>query len=110
MDKKNKVIEFIKNRKVQVALAAGTAVGVITWLITRDKAGNYIDITRPTLPTGEWALLQRGIKGKFNGCVTGCATAVDITDLGKFGDALATIEGIDGHEQVRIIFGTEKKF
>ena len=110
MEKKNKVVEFVKTHKAPVALAAGAVAGIAIWAITRDKPSNYVDIDRPMLSTGEWTVLQRGIKGKFAGCVTGCAKAVDITDLGKFGDALATIEGIDGHEPIRIIFGTEKSF
>ena len=110
MDMKDKVIEFVKTHKHQVALATGAVVGIAIWAITRDKPSNYIDIPFPELSTGEWATLQKGIKGKYKDCVTGCVKAVDITDLGNFGDALATIEGIDGHEPIRIIFGTAKSF
>jgi hypothetical protein len=110
METKNKVIEFVKTHKVKLALAAAAVTGTVIWAITRDKPSNYIDISKPTLSTGEWTLLQRGIKGKFTGCVTGCVNAVDVADLGKVGDALATIEGIDGHEPIRVIFGTERSF
>ena len=110
MDMKEKVIEFVKTNKAKVALATGAVVGITVWAITRDKSSNYVDISFPELSTGEWTVLQKGIKGKYKDCITGCVKAVDITDLGKFGDALATVEGIDGNEQIRIIFGTEKSF
>lgn len=109
-EKKNKFVEFVKTHKVKVALAAGAVAGIVIWAITSDKPSNYTDIIRPELTTGEWANLQRGIKGKYTGCVSGSAMAVDVTDLGKFGDALATIEGINPHEPIRIIFGTERSF
>lgn len=110
MNKMNKVVEYAKNHKAQIALAAGAVVGIAIWAITRDKASNYVDINQPALFTGEWTMLQKGIKGKYEGCVTGCAKAVDVADLGKFGETLVTIEGIDAHEPIRIIFGTEKSF
>ena len=87
-----------------------TVAGIAVWAITKDKASNYIDIERPELTTGEWGILSKGIKGKYKDCISGCVNGVDLTDLGKFGDALATIEGIEPHEPIRIIFGTEKSF
>ena len=107
---KNMVRDFIKKHKLQLGLAAGTVAGITIWVFTKDKASNYIDVVRPELNTGEWTQLYRGIKGKYSGSVTGFAKAVDLTDLGKFGDALATIDGIDPHEPIRIMFGTEKSF
>lgn len=106
----NKVVEFVKTHKAKVALGVGAVTGIIIFAITRDKQSNYIDIDRPVLSTGEWALLNRGIKGTYKDCITGCAKSVDITDLGKFGDAIATIDGINPHEPIRVIFGTEKSF
>lgn len=110
MEKKNKFVEFVKTHKHGVALTIGAVAGIAVWAITRDKPSNYVDIDKPELPTGEWKQLFRGVKGKFKGCVSGVVNAVDITDLGNFGDALATVEGIDPHEPIRIIFGTERSF
>lgn len=107
---KNKVTEFIKTHKVQVAVVAGAVAGIAAWAITRSKPKDYVNIDFPELPTGEWVDLWRGIKGKYAGSVTGVVKGVEITDLGNFGDALATVEGIDPREPIRIIFGTEKSF
>jgi hypothetical protein len=108
--KENKFVKFVKDNALAIGLGVVTVAGIAVWAITKDKASNYADIDRPELFTGEWALLQKGIKGKYTGCVTGCVNGVDLTDLGNFGDALATIEGIEPHEPIRIIFGTEKSF
>ena len=107
---KNKVVEFVKTHKAKVALGVGAVTGIIIWAITRDKPSNYVDVERPVLSTGEWAILSQGIKGKYEGCISGCVRSVDITDLGKFGDAIATIDGIDPHEPIRVLFGTERSF
>jgi hypothetical protein len=108
--KENRVIEFVKKHKGKVALAAISVAGVAVWAITKNKPSDYVDIDRPSLSTGEWAGLFTGIKGKFKGCTSGCATAVDVADLGKFGEALTTIEGISEHEPIQIAFGTERSF
>jgi hypothetical protein len=108
--KENKVKDFIKKYKVPVVLVGGVLTSAAIWAITRDKSSNYIDIPQPRLFTGEWAFLQRGINGKFTGSISGAAKAVDLKDLGNFGDALATIDGIDSNEPIRIIFATEKSF
>lgn len=110
MDKENKILDFVKKHKVKLALGLTAVAGTAVWLITKDKSSNYIDIPKPELSTGEWTVLQKGIKGKYTDCITGCAIAVDVTDLGKFGDALATVDGIDGREPIRVIFGTERNF
>ena len=107
---KNKVVEFVKTHAVEVILGAGAVASIIILAIASDKPSNYIDIDRPELSTGEWAILSKGIKGKYKGCVSGCVRSVDITDLGNFGDAIATIEGITPHEPIRIMFGTERSF
>ena len=108
--KENKFVKFVKNNALTIGLGAVALAGVAVWAIVRDKPSNYIDISEPELSTGKWMLLQRGVKGKYTGCITGCAIGVDLTDLGNFGDALATIDGIDPHEPIRVIFGTEKSF
>lgn len=108
--KQNKVVEFIKTHKAAITLAAGAAAGIVIWAITKDKSSNYIDIERPSLPTGAWTNLTKAVKGKFKDCVSGAAIAVDVADLGKFGESLVTIDGIDEHEPIRIVFGTEKSF
>ena len=108
--KKNKVVEFVKTHKAQVALAAGAVTGIVIWAITRDKPSNYIDIDKPTLSTGAWTGLSRGIKGRYKDSVSGSAIAVDVADLGKFGESLTTIEGISEHEPIRLIFGTERSY
>lgn len=105
-----KVKEFIEENKVKLALAAGAVAGIAIWAITRDKNGNYIDIPRPELNTGEWVSLFGGVKGKYKDCVTGVVNAVDVADLGEFGKKLTTIEGIGEHEPIRIIFGTERSY
>ena len=110
MTKKEKIKEFIDEYKVQLAVLAGSAAGLAFWAITKDKNSNYIDIPKPELSTGEWATLFRGVKGKYAGNISGCVKAVDLCDLGNFGDALATIEGINPHEPIRIIFGTERSY
>jgi hypothetical protein len=107
---KDKVKDFIEEHKVALTIAAVSVVGIAICTITKGKSSKYIDIDRPELTTGEWAQLFRGVKGKYAGSITGCAKAVDLTDLGNFGDALATIEGIDPHEPIRIVFGTEKSY
>ena len=107
---KEQVKEFIEENKMQLALAAGAVATIAIWAITRDKPGNYIDFARPELTTGEWAQLQRGVKGKYTGCITGCVKGVELADLGKFGEAIGTIDGIGENEPIRIIFGTERSF
>ena len=107
---KEKIKSFIDDHKVELALIAGSVAGIAIWLITKDKPGNYSDIIRPELPSGELVELVKGDKGKYAGCVTGCARAVDVADLGKFGEMLTTIETIGEHEPIRIIFGTERSF
>jgi hypothetical protein len=84
--------------------------GTVIWAITRDKPSNYIDINKPTLSSGAWTSLVRGIKGRYKDSVSGSVIAVDVADLGKFGEALTTIEGIDEHEPIRLIFGTERSY
>ena len=109
--KENKVMKFVKEHKEEVALAAGSVVGIaaIAAAVMFNRSAST-SIEFPELFSGEWTLLERTTRGKYKGCITGCVKAVDLTDLGKFGDTLATIEGIDGHEPIRIIFGTEKSF
>lgn len=107
---KNRVKEFVVEHKMQIALATGFVTGIAIWAITRDKDSNYINIAKPDLTTGTWANLSLGVKGKYAGGVFGCSKGVDLADLGKFGDALATIDGIGPNEPMRIIFGTERSF
>lgn len=107
---KETIKEFIKKHKGKLAIGLAAGTGIVIWLITKDKSSNYIDIPRPELSTGEWTQLWKSVKGKYKDGVAGCVTGIDITDLGNFGDALATIEGIDGHEKFRIIIGTEKSY
>lgn len=112
MEKNNKFVEFVKKHKKGVAVAAGTVIGVVGgiayWAITRDKSSNYIEMPKPELSSGNWIELFKGIKGKHEDCIAGAVHNVDITDLGNFGDALATVEGVDGHEPICLLFATEK--
>lgn len=105
---KEKVKEFIGEYKMQLAVTAATVAGVAIWAITKDKASNYIDIAQPDLNTGEWTQIFKSVKGKYTGCITGMAKDVDLADLGKFGEALGTIDGISENEPIRIVFGTER--
>ncbi len=107
---KVKVKEFIEEHKKGLAITAVSVAGIAIWLITKDKNSNYSELPRPELPTGEWVQLFRGDKGKYAGSVTGFVNAVDVEDLGKFGEALKTIDTIGEHEPIRIMFGTERSF
>jgi hypothetical protein len=110
MNKENKVMKFVKENKVKLALTAAAVAGVAVWAITKDKNSNYSEIDFPELNTGVWMGLFKADKGKYAGGVAGVVHAVDVSDLGKFGEALKTVESIDEHEPIRIIFGTERTY
>lgn len=105
-----KIKKFVEEHKVQVALAATGVAGIAIMIIAGDKNGNYRELPKPELNTGEWAQLFRGVKGKYKDCVCGVVKAVDVDDLGKFGESLKNIEGIGENEPIRIIFGQEKYY
>lgn len=105
---KDKVKKFVEEHKKGLAITVATVACTAFWLITKDKDSNYSDLPFPEIPTGEWANLWKGDKGKYAGCVTGCVRAVDVEDLGKFGEALKTVESIGEHEPIRILFTTER--
>lgn len=106
----NKVKEFVKEHKKGLAITAATVTCTAIWLITKDKNSNYSELPHPEISTGEWVSLFRGDKGKHAGCIVGVVTAVDVEDLGKFGEALKTVETIGEHEPIRILFGTERSY
>ena len=105
-----KIKKFVDEHKVQVALAAAGVAGIAILIIAGDKNSNYRKLPKPELNTGEWASLWKGVKGKYKDSVAGCVRAVDVNDLGKFGESLKTIEGISENETIRIIFGQEKSY
>lgn len=108
--KDNKVKKFVEEHKMGLAITAASVAGIAIWLITKDKNSNYSELPRPEIPTGEWTSLFKGDKGKYAGSVVGTAIAVDVEDLGKFGEALKTIDSIGEHEPIRIMFGTERSY
>ena len=108
---KEQIKDYIDDHKKELALIAASVTGIAIWLIAKNKAGMYPDINRPELPSGEWRqLFKVGVKDKRAGGISGCAVAVDVADLGKFGEMLTTIETIDAHEPIRIVFGTERSY
>ena len=108
--KDNKVKKFVEEHKMGLAITAASVAGIAIWLITKDKDSNYSEPPRPEIPTGEWVHLFKGDKGKYAGSVTGVVNAVDVEDLGMFGEALKTIDSINEHEPIRIMFGTERSY
>lgn len=108
--KENKVKKFVEEHKMGLAITAASVAGIAIWLITKDKDSNYSTLPFPEIPTGKWTHLWKGDKGKYAGAVSGCAIAVDVEDLGKFGEALKTIESINEHEPIRLMFSTERNY
>lgn len=109
--KENKFVKFVKEHKKEaLVLTAVTTAGVVAWVITKDKSSNYSELTLPELTSGKFVNLWKSDKGRYAGGVAGTVQAIDVADLGKFGEALTTIDGIDEHEPIRIIFGTERSY
>lgn len=114
MDKKN-VREFIKTHKKEIAIAAiATVVGSVAFVITR-KTPKFAketiksvttkvmptDIPKPELEFGTLTDLWVDDLGVINAIVND----ITVADLGKFGEQLTKIDGVENNTVVTAVMG-----
>ena len=106
--KQNRVVEFIKAHKKGIAITAGlTVAGVaVARIICGDKA---VNLPKPEFSIGHlqelWTETQSNAETYIN-AIVGSVTAAD---LGRFGEEMTKVDGIDPDSVSCIIIGFKQK-
>lgn len=99
-----KIVKFVKEHKKEIAwFAIGATVAIVVPKMrsARNVRRNFRDITEiPKLDSGEFWSLSKVVNGKLAGSVTAAARNVRLADLGKIGDALATVPDVNSDNPV----------
>ena len=116
---KKTVKEFVKEHKIAIAVGAATTVIAGMYLYTKykegvkitEKAASTVKFLRPdrlpaTMELGAFGITEvYDYEGAIE--VIGDYT-VKVSDLGKFGEALATVDGITGDNKVYVLANVAK--
>lgn len=118
-NKTNKVKEFVKKHKVAIAVGVGTTIVVAGYLYTKskgvnisEKAASTAKFLRPDVLPATMELGALGITEVYDyeGAIEVIGDyTVKVSDLGKFGEALATVDGITGDHTVYILANVAKQ-
>lgn len=106
----NKVVEFAKTRKKELVIAAGTvtlAVGFILYAIMRKKLP--VDLPIPELNVGKINELWRETQGNGEQYINAIVDELTVADLGRFGEEMMKVDGIDLDTTVSAIIGFGSK-
>lgn len=116
MDKKN-VKEFVKTHKKEIAIAAATVGGVLAFAIIRkapkfSKDAVKIDTTQVMdtylpKPELEFGTLTELWKDEWG--INAIVNDITIADLGKFGEQLTKIDGVENDTVVTAMMGFLEK-
>lgn len=107
---KGKVKEFVKKHKAKLLVAAGGAaiIGTVAYGLSKHNRTTYTDLDHPTLEQGNLLRVSRAENGKYAGLHLAAMEHVPITHLGKVGEKLCEVDGIEQDALCTILLGCEK--
>lgn len=102
MEKKNKVVEFIKTHKKQLAVCAATAIGGIVLIAIGKKrsmntvnfSGVFSTPSAKDIKVADWGCGTLAECWREGGWINTIVTDFTVADAGKLGEELMKIDGV----------------